>query len=87
MKKIVFGIFVSLFVNQSIVAKESPLCEIPYNNVERKVKIINEKKSDLSKMALKKLYSDLIIDVENCISYCEGKKFDLCNNASKEIEK
>ena len=87
MKKVLLGIVLSIVVGQSLIAKESPLCEIPYTTVERQFNIITEKKGDLSQMALKKLYSDLTFEVQNCISYCEGKKFDLCNNVSKEIEK
>lgn len=87
MKKVLLGIVLSIVVSQSLIAKESPMCEISYNNIERQFNIITEKKSDLSQMALKKLYSDLTMEVQNCISWCEGKKFDLCNNVSKEIEK
>lgn len=87
MKKTLQGIFLSVAISQSLIAKESPLCEITYDNVERQFNIITQKKSDLSQMAIKKLYSDLTIGVQNCISYCDGKRFDFCNNVAKEIEK
>lgn len=87
MKKVLLSLVISGILTQLLLAKESPLCGIPYDNVERKSSIINEKKNDLSDMAIKKLYSDLVNDVRDCISYCESKKFDLCNNVAKEIEK
>lgn len=87
MKKVLLGMVLSIVVCQSLMAKEGSMCGYYYDSITRKVNIINEKKKDLSQMALKKLFADLSFEVEQCISNCEDKKFDYCNSIAKEIEK
>lgn len=87
MKKVLLGITLSVFISQSLIAKEGVMCGFYYDSINRKVNIINEKKPNLSNIALKKLYKDLTFEVEQCISECENNKFDFCNNIAKEIEK
>ncbi|KAB7886087.1 hypothetical protein [Poseidonibacter ostreae] len=85
MKKILITLcFVFL---HSVVAKEGSMCNYYYDSITRKVNIIEKKKDDLSKMALKKLYGDLTFEVGQCFSNCEGDKFNYCNEIAKEIEK
>jgi hypothetical protein len=86
MKKMLIGVILGLIVSQSVFAKEDASCQYSYDTVERKVNILNEKKSSLSQMAIKKLYGDLTFEVTQCIGYCDGKKFDYCNKIAKEIE-
>jgi hypothetical protein len=85
MKKILITLcFIFLY---SAIAKEGYMCSYYYDSIIRKVNIIEQKKSDLSNMALKKLYNDLTFEVNQCFSNCEGKKFNYCNKVAKEIEK
>ena len=67
------------------VAKEGYMCDTYYKNIQRKEKNIKDYGSDLSIMAKRKLFKDLIFDTEQCISECEGRKFKYCNKISKWI--
>lgn len=87
MKKVLLSMGLSIVVCQSLIAKEGSMCGYYYDSIARKVNIINQKKNDLSKIAIEKLYEDLKFETKQCISECDGKKFDYCNNVAKEIEK
>ena len=80
-------IFLILMLTANFLfAKEGVMCSFYYDSITRKVNIINEKKNDLSKMALNKLYKDLTFETTECISQCEDSKFDFCNKVAKKIE-
>ena len=86
MKKFTVMLFLLVANQQLSFATEGTMCSYYYDNVTRKVNNINRMGTDLSSMAKQKLYEDLIFDTKQCISNCEGKKFDYCNKVAKDIE-
>ncbi len=44
------------------------MCSHYYDSVTRKVNNIENSKNDLSRMAIKKLYEDLVFETKQCIS-------------------
>ena len=87
MNKILLGLCLVVVIQEFANAVESVMCNYYYQNVQRKVNNIQNNSNNLSSMAKQKLYNDLVIDVKQCISDCEYKKFDYCNQVAKEIEK
>lgn len=86
MKKFTMVLFLLVANQQLSFASEGFMCNTYYEKVTRKVNNINRMGTDLSSMAKQKLYEDLIFDTKQCISECEGKKFDYCNKVAKDIE-
>ena len=80
------SVLITFILSSVIVAKEGYMCSHYYENITRKVNIINGYGSDLSKISKKKLHKDLEFETEQCISECEGEKFKFCNNIAKKIE-
>jgi hypothetical protein len=81
MKKFILIFLLSIFS----YGTEGYLCSSYFNDVVRKVKNIQNHQNNLSKLALNKLLKDLRFDVKQCISECEGYKFDYCNDIAKKF--
>jgi len=86
MKKIILlsTLFILLYP-VSVIAEEGYMCNSYYKDVQRKAKIIDSYGFNLSSMAKRKLFKDLKLDTEQCISLCEGEKFKYCNNVAKWV--
>ena len=86
MKKFTVMLFLLVANQQLSFASEGFMCNSYHKHVTRKVNNINRKGNSLSDIAKQQLYADLIFDTKQCISECEGKKFDYCNKVAKDIE-
>lgn len=87
MKPLLVALLMGVLIQPAATfAAEGPMCSYYHPSVERKVKSIKSYGSDLSRMALEKLYEDLKFDTRECLAECEGQKFKFCNEVAKAIE-
>lgn len=86
MKKILLGALSIISLSSILNAKEGLMCSFYYESILRKVKIIDQKKENLSQIAINKLYTDLKFETVQCLGECENVKFDYCNEIAKKIE-
>jgi len=75
------------FAATSAFAAEGIMCDTYYTTVARKAAQIDRLGANLSRLASDQLFDDLKIDVKLCISNCEGRKFDYCNDVARFFER
>jgi len=75
-----------LLLAPTAYSAETIMCNGFYNNVSRKVAHIERLGTGLSKLAQDKLFEDLKIDLQLCISNCDSRKFNFCNDVAKSFE-
>ena len=71
----------------TVIAEEDSMCNLYHKEVISKVGIIKGNVTKLTKIERDKLFGELKLDTEQCISECKGKKLRYCNYIAKWVEK
>ena len=75
-----------LSISFSSNAVEGFMCKPYFDDTQRQAKNLAEQQTNLSSIAKQKLIDDLIFNIKECISNCEGSKFKFCNSVAKKLE-